>query len=187
MKSAAKYLLPFFSLLLLIGLASCNNSSSATTLDPTAENKALMTEFSGLADAETGLLNQTASVAFVERAISFSDQFPKDTLAAMPLYRSAEISRSIGKPSEAIDTYQKVIERYPSFSKAAEARFMLAFSYDEDLKDLDKARSAYETYLQLHPNHTFADDAQMLLRNLGKSDEQILQELEAQLNAAGEE
>ena len=58
----------------------------------------------------------------------------------MPLYRSAEISRSLGKPNEAIATYQKIIERYPSFHKAPEAKFMLAFSYDEDLKDINKAR-----------------------------------------------
>ncbi|PHI20032.1 hypothetical protein CEQ90_09855 [Lewinellaceae bacterium SD302] len=175
------------TLLLMLLTTSCGESTpeETITIDPAKEHKELMIAFQELADPQTGLLDQTASTAYVERANNFSNQFPEDSLAALPLYRSAEISRSIGKPKEAIDTYKKVLERYPNFYKAAEARFMLAFSYDEDLKDLDQARVAYEDYLKRHPEHTFADDAQMLLRNLGKSDEEILQELEAQLNAAG--
>ena len=168
------------SILSLLVLFGCSKSS------PLDQRMAIMDRFEQLADPATGMLNLEASAVFVEDARAFSDAYPSDTMAAMPLYRSAEISRSLGKAKETIDTYQKILERYPTFHKAAEAQFMLAFSYDEDLKDIEKARQAYTEFIQQHPNHTFADDAQMLLSNLGKSDEEILQELEARLKENAE-
>lgn len=166
-------------ILMLATFTSCGKSA----MD---QRVTLMNDFEQLADSETGMLNQEASADFVAAARALSDQFPNDTLVALPLYRSAEISRSLGKPQETIDTYQKILERYPTFHKAAEAQFMLAFSYDEDLKDIEKARQAYTEFIKQHPDHTFADDAQMLLSNLGKTDEEILRELEARLKENAE-
>lgn len=143
----------------------------------------LMELFGKLTDSQTGLIDEEKARAFVDQARSFSDKFPTDTLAALPLYRSAEVSRSVGDFDLTLDTYQKVIKRYPSFHKAAEAKFMLAFTYDEDMNDNENARAAYTSFINDHPEHTFADDAQMLLGNLGKTDEEILRELEAQIKA----
>lgn len=168
--------------LLLCLLFGCGSDAAKTT-DPAAQRQELMRSFENIADQETGLLNEEAAQKFVDEAIAFSEAFPDDTLAALPLYRSAEVSRSIGDPKRAIKTYQQVTERYPTFYKTAEASFMLAFSYDEDMNDLDRAKAAYESFLAKYPDHTFADDAAMLLANLGKSDEEILRELEAQLKA----
>lgn len=169
--------------LLLCLLFACGSEGSSSA-DPATQRQELMSSFQNIADQETGLLNEEAAQQYVNEAIAFSEAFPSDTLAALPLYRSAEVSRSIGDPKQAILTYQQVIERYPTFYKAPEARFMLAFSYDEDMNDLERAKTAYQDFLAKHPNHTFADDAQMLLANLGKSDEEILKELEAQLKAS---
>lgn len=173
--------------LMILILASCTNDGKKADQNPTEIRESLMSSFSQLADPQTGLLNKDASKAYIDKAIAFSDQFPSDTLAAFPLYRSAEISRSLGKPNAAIDAYQKVLQRYPTFHKAAEAQFMLAFSYDEDLKDMTRARKSYTEFIAKYPNHTFADDAQMLLSNLGKTDEEILKELEANLEVVEKE
>lgn len=165
-------------LVVIILFNSCNAEKKQSASDLRAE---LMANFEKLADSQTGLLDKDASTDFVSAANSFADLYPTDTLAALPLYRSAEISRSIGKPKDAIETYKKILTLYPTFYKAAEAQFMLAFSYDEDLKDIDRARAAYTEFISEHPQHTFTDDAQMLLSNLGKSEEEILRELEAKL------
>ncbi|MEL7161156.1 MAG: tetratricopeptide repeat protein, partial [Bacteroidota bacterium] len=75
--------------------------------------------------------------------------------------------------------YERVHKDFPNFSKAGESLFMLAFTYDEDLDDIDKARATYERFIAEYPNHGFADDAQMLIGNLGKTDEEVLRELES--------
>ncbi|MEM9836631.1 MAG: tetratricopeptide repeat protein [Bacteroidota bacterium] len=161
-------------LLSLVLLTNCGTGTSVTLTD-------LTEGFSQLTDPETGLLNEEAATEYVNNAMAFAKQSGQDTVAALPLYRAAEVARALGKPAQAIEIYQSVIDQYSSFSKAAEAQFMLAFSYDEDLNDLEKARTAYETFIDKYPTHGFADDAEMLLSNLGKSDEEILRELEAKL------
>jgi len=151
------------------------------------KQKASLSElFTQLADEQTGRLNEEAAKEYLTSAQQLAKDFPSDTSTAMPYYKAAEVARALGQSQTALDIYQKIIDQYPSFHKVPEARFMIAFTYDEDLNDLAKAKTAYEDFIRLHPNHTFTDDAEMLLSNLGKSDEQILRELEAKLKEAEE-
>ncbi|MFK8163812.1 MAG: tol-pal system YbgF family protein [Lewinella sp.] len=141
-------------------------------------SKLLMDNFQAVSDPNTGALNVQASQDFVTTASKLAEKYPADTLAAMPLYRAAEVVRAMNDPKLTASIYEKVYNNYPSFSKAPESLFMLGFTYDEDLGDLDKAREVYNDFLQKFPTHSFADDTQMLLENLGKTDEEILMELE---------
>lgn len=167
-----KYSFPSLLFLLLLFTNACQ-------VDPQVQRAKLMEDFGKIADNETGLINEEAAAAYLSDAISLADANPSDTLAALPLYRAAEVARALGNPGQAIELYQRVIRDYGSFSKAAEAQFMLAFSYDEDMNDFDTAEQEYERFIKNYPDHGFADDAEMLLQNLGKSDEEILRELEA--------
>jgi len=139
----------------------------------------LMGNFNAVSDPNTGTLDMVASQDFARIARELADKFPGDTAVAMPFYRSAEVVRAMNDPKRAATIYKDVYERFPDFSKAPEAMFMLAFTYDEDLKDYDAARATYTDFLAKYPKHSFADDTEMLLSNLGKSDEEILRELEA--------
>ena len=61
------------------------------------------------------------------------------------------------------------------------ALFMTGFVQENLLKNLDKAKTAYELFLQRYPNDPdFADDAQNCLKLLGKSPEEIFQQFEKQ-------
>lgn len=56
---------------------------------------------------------------------------------------------------------------------------MIGFVYENDLNDLENAKQTYEAFLQKYPNDPdFADDAQMALKNLGKSPEELIKEFE---------
>ncbi len=138
----------------------------------------LMQRFSAVSDAQTGALDLEASKSFVDLAQRLAAEHPADTLAALPLYRAAEVVRAMNDPKRAAAIYEQVHQSYPTFSKAAESLFMLAFTYDEDLNNMEKAKETYEKFLKLYPDNSFADDTKMLLENLGKSDEEILKELE---------
>lgn len=157
-------------------------TAAATALqegkDAATVSSLLMGNFSAVSDPVTGMLKPDASREFIQLAEKLSAKYPQDTMAALPLYRSAEVVRAMNDPVKTAATYQLVYARYPTFSKAAEALFMLGFTYDEDLKDLEKARTVYTDFINKFPAHSFADDAEMLLKNLGKSDEEILKELE---------
>ncbi|MBC6996501.1 tetratricopeptide repeat protein [Neolewinella lacunae] len=139
----------------------------------------LADNFSRLSDPATGALNMAASEQYVGLAEALAGKYPGDTLAALPLYRAAEVVRAMGNSERTAQIYARVHQEYPNFSKAPEALFMLAFTYDEELRDLDRAKATYQLFLERYPNNDFADDATMLIENLGKSDEEVLRELEA--------
>jgi len=137
----------------------------------------LMQRFSSVSD-DSGVLNPANSQDFVDLSVQLSDKYPADTLVALPLYKAAELARSLNDPKRAAMLYERVHDNYGAFSKAPEALFMAGFTYDEHLNNLDKARETYEKFLKMYPNNVFAKDTPMLLDNLGKSDEEILRQLE---------
>lgn len=194
----------FFFVLLLTLFSACGGGEANSTedqsvatevLEPSAYTAAdealkagksateisnlLMANFNAVSDPATGTLNVRQSQEFTRIARELADKFPGDTVVAMPFYRSAEVVRAMNDPKRAATIYKDVYERFPDFSRAPEAMFMLAFTYDEDLKDYESAKATYTDFIKKHPNHSFADDTEMLLKNLGKSDEEILKELEA--------
>ena len=58
---------------------------------------------------------------------------------------------------------------------------MIGFVQENDLQELETAKSTYETFLQKYPNDPdFADDAQNAIKMLGKSPDEIVKEFEKQ-------
>lgn len=138
----------------------------------------LMQKFTAVSDAQTNLLDEKASRDFVAIATELADKYPDDTLAALPYYRAAEVVRALNEPKRAAVIYEAIHTKYPTWSKAPEALFMLGFTYDEDLGNLEAAKTTYERFLALYPDNVFAESTPMLLNNLGKSDEEMLRQLE---------
>lgn len=93
------------------------------------------------------------------------------------LLKAGGLARTIEAPQKAIELYSKVTEKMPQHPKAATAFFMIGFVYANDLEELDKARAAYELFLEKFPNDEMAESARAELKNLGKSPEEILKEL----------
>ena len=147
--------------------------------DGAAIASSLIQEFPRVSDPETGALNVPVSRQYVALAEELSAKYPDDTLAAPPLYHAAEVALALGEPQRAADIYARIHRQYRHFSKAPESLFMLAFTLDENLQDLEGARTHYQQFIDTYPDHTFADDSEMLIKNLGKSDEEILRELES--------
>ncbi|WP_020537596.1 tetratricopeptide repeat protein [Lewinella cohaerens] len=96
------------------------------------------------------------------------------------LYKAGEIARSIGAYQQALGIYATIEGYFPQYEKAPKALFMQGFTYAEDLGDEEKARELYEAFIAKYPNDDFVDDAQILLETLGKTDEEIFQQLENQ-------
>lgn len=138
----------------------------------------LMQQFNSVSDPATGLLDEKASRDFVSVATKLANKFPEDTLAALPFYRAAEVVRALNEPKRAAAIYEQIHTNYPNWSKAPESLFMLAFTYDEDLGNLEAAKATYQKFLKMYPTNVFAEATPMLIENLGKSDEEILRQLE---------
>ena len=110
--------------------------------------------------------------------IDFAVEFPDDTAAATCYYNAARILMNNLNPGKAVEYFDKVIKDYPDYRRVAECMFLEAFTYDNFLKDINKAKEGYNTFISKYPNHEYADDARSLIEMLGKTPEQISAEFQ---------
>ncbi|MBK7410136.1 MAG: tetratricopeptide repeat protein [Saprospirales bacterium] len=103
---------------------------------------------------------------------------PEDPKTPDLVFEAARTAGYIRSFPKAVELYDWVYTRYPDYSKASQALFMMAFTYDNEMGNVDRAKGLYEEFLQKYPNDDFADDAQALFQNLGKSEEEILKALQ---------
>lgn len=176
----------YFSFLLLIFLlASCKSESTKSGSDNAAQNLPAIDNVADLQalgqsvyDTTTGRINNALASQFISQTEIFVNKNKAIEDAPVLLHRAAETARSIRQIPKALGLYERIITEYPNHEKAAQALFLKAFTYDDDLNEFEKAKEMYDAFLAKYPTHDFADDTEFLLKNLGKTDEEILQSLD---------
>jgi len=111
-----------------------------------------------------------------ELAVMIDPMLPS---APEDLHLAAETARTIRRPEKAVEFFDWLVQYYPEHPRGVTALFLKGFVIDNDLKDFTRAGEVYKEFLARHPNHEFAESAQFMLDNLGKSDDELLRELEA--------
>ncbi len=130
---------------------------------------------------DTLLINDTKS--YLEKCEAFVEKHPNDSSAVKLLYKSGELAKSVGLPGLAIRMWGIIQREYPKDPKAGDALFMQAFTFENDLHDIDSAKKYYNDFLARFPSHQFADDAKQLLLLIDKSPEELIHEFEAKNQA----
>ena len=108
----------------------------------------------------------------------FQERFPEDADAPEYLFKAADLSISLSWGESAIKILDKFLSVYPNHKRAAEALFYKGYVYDNQINDDVKAGEFYRTFLQKYPDNAFAPSAEASIKNLGKSDEQLIKEFE---------
>jgi outer membrane protein assembly factor BamD (BamD/ComL family) len=171
MKHLQKLILIVFSLFLLFG---CGQSKEKMT------NKIQELE-KQLYSTNVGPVDTSKTSEIVSLYLEFEKKYPNDTAAAEYLYRAANLDMNTGKALKSIEIINNIISKYPNYKKITSCYFLKGFVYDYHLKDINNARKAYQEFIAKFPKDDLADDAQISLNNLGKSDEQIIKEFEEKL------
>jgi TolA-binding protein len=107
---------------------------------------------------------------------SFMNHFPDDTLTLKFTFKAANLCMNMGDGTKAIELFDKFIEKYPDNPKAAISMFFKAYIYENQIKNLDKAKEIYLQFIEKYPTGDFSNDARIALQNLGKSPEQMVLE-----------
>jgi outer membrane protein assembly factor BamD (BamD/ComL family) len=115
---------------------------------------------------------------YVDACEAYALVLPNSDKAPEFLFSAAQTSKLLQTYDKCISLFDWIIEKYPTHSKAENSSFMKGFLFDNDLKDTATARKFYLEFIQKYPKSEFVDDAQMLIKNLGKSEEEILKELQ---------
>ncbi|MCB0395800.1 MAG: tetratricopeptide repeat protein [Flavobacteriales bacterium] len=129
---------------------------------------------------DAGVFNADSARALVDAYIAYVDASPKDSLAPEYLFKAGEVATSLQMGEKAIEVYHRLYTDYPEHDKGPMGLFLEAFTYDNLLKDYDKAKVLYESFIEKYPGHSFADDAQGSLDNLGVPVEELIRKWEEQ-------
>lgn len=115
---------------------------------------------------------------FINAAAIYAMLLPEAPESAGWLFEAAETARSIRAFSKSLDLYTWIAEGFPDSKEAPQALFLKGFTLDSDLNRFEEAGNVYRAFLEQYPNNDFADDAQFLLDNLGKDEEEIIRSFE---------
>lgn len=127
-----------------------------------------------LFENKKGVIDAKEAANIINLYTSFADQYPEDQKSPSFLFKAADVSINVFHSQKTIALFDRVLNEYPNFDKAPQALFLKAFTYENYLNDMGKARITYELFLSKYPDHSFANDAQVSLNNLGKSPEEII-------------
>ncbi len=123
--------------------------------------------------------------ALAERFIQTAEGYaivlesPDPNRAASLYAQAAGLARSIGEPNTALRLYYYVAENMTQQRSAPLALFMMGIIYEDDLKDIDRAKQTYEDFLKRYPNDPeYADDVRAALNNLGTPLEELIRRFE---------
>ena len=156
-----------------------NKSEKSETPSRESLNLKINSIEKGLFNEKTSTINFTKANQLVDNYLRYAKLFPSDSLAPEYLFKASDVAMNLNQPGKTIAIYDKLINKYPHYKNIPTCYFLKAFVYDDQLKNFDKAKVYYKHYLKKYPRGEFADDAQMALKYLGKSPEELIKTFEA--------
>lgn len=90
------------------------------------------------------------------------------------MFKTAQLAISLRRFDEGVKYLQKFRTLYKDHPLDPMVLFTLGFTYENHLNDLGKAEKYYQEFLNKYPNHELANDVDLMIQNLGKSPEEII-------------
>ena len=187
-----KLIVPFVTLLTLVGFTSCSEQAShesvtAEKTETEVSEKDTKDELVAEIKEIEKTIKQTSgknAKAHTERLAThlkaYADEFPKDSLAPEMLFKAGNVYIGLGEYKKAISFFERAAKHYPDYIKRPELIYMSGFVYDYHMSQKGKAKEYYERVIAEYPNHIFAKDAKQAIENLSMSDEDLIRKFEAQ-------
>lgn len=165
---------------LMVFIASCGNNQNA---EKGANGEVPLREqyISQIKNLEkemhqsTEINNNTANLA-IKAYTDFVIIFPTDSLAPDYLFKAGEIATATKKYKQALMHYQAITTKYPDYKYFRESLYLQGFLLDNFLNDDAGAKIIYEEIVAKYPDTNYAKDAKAAINNLGKTDEQLIEE-----------
>jgi len=175
----------------IIFLNSCSNENenkkdAASTID-SLQNIVISGDCNSLykdAVRMDSILMKAVSVNsnLAEQAINafnnFASTCKNDSLAPVFLLKAGQIAQTTRNFQQSQILLKKCVDEFPQFRNRGAALFLLAQVYDDAsmLNNEVEAKNIYQQIIKEYPNTVWENDAKSCLLNLGKTDEQIVQE-----------
>ncbi|MBI3520441.1 MAG: tetratricopeptide repeat protein [Bacteroidetes bacterium] len=183
------YKIGFYTISLSLLVSCGNNPTSEKKQEPDIKKDTVV-----VADKCTTLFNEAKRMDDIllratvvnndvaEQAINsfykYAYNCKTDTLAPVFLIKAGQVAQSVKKYTQAQAFFRKCIDDFPKFKSRGAAMFLLAQLYDDKaiLNDESEAAKLYHQIIREYPSSSYANDAKACIQNLGKTDEQLIQE-----------
>jgi outer membrane protein assembly factor BamD (BamD/ComL family) len=123
-------------------------------------------------------INKASVDTLIQKYDAFVAAYPKDTMSAQMIFKAADLSRGVGEFGKAINYWGMLGEAFPNYSKTADAAYLQAFTFENDLGDKDNAKRYYQKFLEKYPKHALANDAQKAIEQIDIPAEQLVKQFE---------
>ncbi len=131
--------------------------------------------------ADTTFNSRTALEA-LKVYTDFTTLFPKDTLTADYLFKAGQLAQSTGNFKQAALYYETVLDQHTGYRNYALVCMAAAENYHSNLtnepKSAAREKQLYEFVISKYPETKYATDAKVLINYIGKSDEELLKDIE---------
>lgn len=183
-----KTIIPIILMALCVIVSSCHNKQQNSTSKPKFGSKQKdILELYNMADSiyyKEGRIDSTAFLRFIDKAVAFAKNYPKDELSPDMLYRAGIGAMIIAKSAEtqaqkasyckkAIAIFDQFQETYPKHENYKYCYYQRGIIYDDILGDANSAEDQYRDFVNRYPDDPLAPQLQEYLKMLGKSDEEI--------------
>ncbi|MBW7848673.1 MAG: hypothetical protein H3C41_11400 [Bacteroidales bacterium] len=163
------------TVLILFVFVQCQNQAKQTVLTTEQQIETLEQKLFGQNDE----YNEQDAYRLMELYQRFADSLPDDKKTPDYLFKAADISMFQMDGEKTIGFYDQIMEHYPNYPNAPMCLFLKAFVYDNRIGDTAMAHRFYSEFVRNYPDHEFADDAEVAIKNLGKSPEELIREFES--------
>ena len=134
---------------------------------------------------ESKMIDRTQADQLIGLYVAYADEYPTDTEAAPYLFKAGDMAMNLNMPRKAVQVFDRILTDYPDFEKSPQCLFLKGYVYENNLGDLATAKKIYEEFLEKYPDDEFADDAEVSIKNLGKTPEELIKEFEEQSKEEG--
>ncbi len=109
---------------------------------------------------------------------AYASNCKNDSLAPVYYLKAGQVAQAVGKYTQSQVMLNKCINEYPKFKNRGAALFILAQLYDDPkmLNNEPEAKKLYEQIISEYPETAYAGDSKSAIKNLGKTDEELVQE-----------
>lgn len=136
---------------------------------------------------ENKMVDKQRANDLIASYLEYSNSFPESTKSPEFLFKAGDMAMNLNMPQKAIEVFNRIINEYPDYEKAPQCLFLKGYVYENNMNNLREAKRIYEEFLLKYPNDEFADDAEVSIRNLGKSPEELIKEFEENAKAEAED
>lgn len=109
----------------------------------------------------------------------FGTTYPTDSMATVYLIKASQFYRAMHRHLREIEMYSIIYNKCTNSPQREYALFAQGYIFENDIKNYDGAKSKYNEFIKAYPQSPLAKQAEIAIANMGKTPEQLYNELMA--------